>query len=76
MSLEVAAQRVVSNDDAQIGFGTLGTGSPLVAPGSLSSGREFLELAELLSPDFFVVLVDPRGRPLSSSMADDFTMDR
>jgi pimeloyl-ACP methyl ester carboxylesterase len=56
----------VSVDGTEIGYRSLGEGPGLViVGGALSSGSNYLSLAERLTGEFEVHLMDRRGRPLS-----------
>ncbi|MGQ4619079.1 alpha/beta fold hydrolase [Nocardia sp. R7R-8] len=68
---------VTSADGTRIGYRTIGSGRPLVVvPGSLSDGEEFEPLAHELASEFALVIVDPRGRPLSDPIGDGYSLDR
>lgn len=64
-----------SQDGARIGYLTLGQGpSVLVIPGALSMAANYLAFANALAEHFTVHIIERRGRGLSSSQGDDYSI--
>ncbi|MDD3253601.1 MAG: alpha/beta hydrolase [Lachnospiraceae bacterium] len=67
----------VTSDDAHIYYEDYGTGFPLVMiPGFLCTTKFFQKNAEVLSKEFRVILMDPRGQGYSSKTASGNTLKR
>jgi pimeloyl-ACP methyl ester carboxylesterase len=70
------AASVASTDGTPIGYCSLGEGPGLIVVGGvLSSGADYLPLADRLARDFEVHLMDRRGRPNSGPLRHDHSID-
>lgn len=65
-----------SADGTMISYHRMGRGRPLVVvPGSLDTGMDWLQVAELLHKDFTLYLVNRRGRAATGSMRTERTLE-
>jgi pimeloyl-ACP methyl ester carboxylesterase len=70
----VSMHTVESADGTPIGYRKLGSGSPIVVVhGSISTGEQWLAVAEYLATNHAVYVMDRRGRGLSGD-ADDYSL--
>ncbi|MBT2515414.1 alpha/beta fold hydrolase [Arthrobacter sp. ISL-30] len=70
----ITTYTVRSADGTSIGYRKLGSGSPLVlVHGSISTGEEWIPVAEQLADGHTVYIMDRRGRGLSSD-AEDYSL--
>lgn len=67
----ISSHTVESADGTSIGYRKLGSGSPIVlVHGSISTGEQWLAVAELLARENTVYVMDRRGRGLSADAGD------
>jgi pimeloyl-ACP methyl ester carboxylesterase len=65
----------ISKDGTTIGFRQVGQGSGVIlVHGSMMASQDLMELAGLLSNDFTVYIPDRRGRGLSSSHGENYSL--
>jgi pimeloyl-ACP methyl ester carboxylesterase len=70
------AASTVSADGTPIGYSSLGEGPGLIIVGGvLSSGSDYLALANALAQEFEVHLIDRRGRPSSAPQRPSHSID-
>ncbi|QDG65241.1 alpha/beta hydrolase [Pseudarthrobacter sp. NIBRBAC000502772] len=71
---EISNHTLESADGTRIGYRRLGTGTPIVlVHGSISTGEQWLAVAEQLASSHTVYVMDRRGRGLSAD-ADDYSL--
>lgn len=71
----VSSHTVESADGAVIGYRKLGSGSPIIlVHGSISTGEQWLAVAEQLADANTVYIMDRRGRGLSAD-AEDYSLN-
>jgi pimeloyl-ACP methyl ester carboxylesterase len=70
-----STRTVVSQDGAKISYLTMGSGpSVIVIPGALSMAANYALFAGALAEHFTVHVIERRGRGLSSSQGDDYSI--
>lgn len=68
---------VISRDGTKIGYLKLGQGPAVIlVHGGMETAESHLQLAEALAPDFTVYLPDRRGRGMSGSFGEDYSLLR
>ena len=68
---------VVSKDGTTIGYRQFGKGTGVIlVHGGMKTSQDFMKLAVALSDSFTVYAVDRRGRGLSGTHGDEFSVDK
>jgi pimeloyl-ACP methyl ester carboxylesterase len=76
-SLPYTTAAVVSNDGTTIGYRQLGTGpSVILLHGGMEASQHLLQLATLLSDRFTVTVPDRRGRGMSGSFGEQYSVTK
>jgi pimeloyl-ACP methyl ester carboxylesterase len=75
--IAVAARTAASTDGTRIGYRTVGAGEALiVVGGALRTAEDYMPLADALSREFEVHVMDRRGRPASGPHGSDYSIEK
>jgi len=77
LTLEPTTDSVLSADGTVIGYRQMGSGPGLIlVHGGMQASQNFMKLAEALADSFTVYVVDRRGRGMSGTYGDHYSLNK